>query len=147
MQIWCAYCIYAYKVKRAKASEARRSLRDTEQARVAHVQELLAARPMIAGSLLKQGRTCGKPGCRCAGGERHVAAYLSRSIEGRTKLTYVRSGDEVDVAVRAGRYGRFRRARAALMKLAADTARAADALQAALTEPYPREDRRRSRPC
>lgn len=130
-------------MKRASASEARRRLRQAEQAREAHVQVLLGSDAMIAGSFARQKRTCGKDNCRCAAGEPHIAAYLSRSVQGRTQLLYVPAGDEVDVARKGERYRRFRQARAALMKLAAETGGAADTLQAALTEPYPKEDRRR----
>ena len=129
--------------KRTAASEARRRLRQAEQGRDAHVEELLGTEAMIGGSFVKQGRTCGKAGCRCARGERHTAAYLSGKVEGRTRMTYVPARDEVDVATKAERYRRFRQARAELMKLAAKTAEAADTLQAALTEPYPKEARRR----
>ena len=98
---------------------------------------------MVAGSFLRQERTCGKPTCRCATGAKHEATYLSRKVDGRTQMVYVPAGDEVDVATKAERYRRFRQARAALMKLAAETAQAADVLQAAVTEPYPKEARRR----
>ena len=134
---------HRHKMKRARASDARRRLRAAEEAREAHVEELLGAETMMAGAFAKQKRKCGKDNCRCATGASHVAAYLSRSVEGRTRLAYVPAGDEVDVATKAERYRRFRQARAELMKLAAETAQAADVLQAALTEPYPKEARRR----
>jgi hypothetical protein len=105
----------------------------------------LAADAMVAGSFVTLARKCGKPTCRCARGEKHEGKYLSRSEGGRTRLAYVPAGDEVDVATKAERYRRFRQARAALMKLADETAEAADVLQASLTEPYPKEARRRRR--
>lgn len=135
----------AHKMKRERASEARRRLRAVEEQREAHVEELFGAETMVAGAFVKQGRTCGKPTCHCATGERHQARYLSRKIEGRTRMVYVPVGDEVDVVTKAERYRRFRQARAALIKLAGETAKAADVLQGALTEPYPREARRRRR--
>ena len=52
-------------------------------------------------------------------------------------MTYVPSGDEVDVARRAESYRRLRQARAELMKLSSETAELADALQEALAEPFP----------
>lgn len=130
-------------MKRRQASEARQRLRQAESARVTHVDELLGADAMIGGSFVTLARTCGKASCRCARGEKHQGKYLSRSDGGRTRLAYVPAGDEVDVASKAERYRRFRQARAALMKLAAQTAQAADVLQASLTEPYPKEVRRR----
>jgi hypothetical protein len=131
--------------RRTTASEARSRLRRAEQARESHVGELLEAQGMVAGSFQRQGRTCGKAGCRCATGARHEAAYLSRKVDGRSEMAYVPAGDVVEVATKAERYRRFRQARAALMKLAAETAQAADALQVALTEPYPKKEARRRR--
>ena len=90
------------------------------------MEELLDADGMVAGSFVTLARTCGKPTCRCARGEKHEGKYLSRSEGGRTRLAYVPAGDEVDVATKAERYRQFRQARAALMK-AVETAQAADA--------------------
>lgn len=47
--------------------------RGSAQARVAR----LASQPLIIGSLVTSGRTCGNPGCRCARGHRHVSTYLA----------------------------------------------------------------------
>lgn len=130
-------------MKRTEASRARARLQQTERAREEQVEALLQADAMVAGSFVRQTRTCGKSGCRCTRGERHVATYLSRSVGGVTQMVYVPGGDEVAVSTKADRYRRFREARAALMKLASETAQAADALQVALTEPYPKGERRR----
>jgi len=124
---------------RPKASKARQQLRKTEEARAAQLEALLQAAVMVEGSFVELGRKCGKPSCRCATGEKHYSKYLSRSVEGRTKLVYVPGRDEVEVSGKAEHYSRFRKARAELMKLAARTAELADELQRALTEPYPRD--------
>ena len=50
--------------------------------------------PAVHGSLIEAKRTCGKKGCRCACGEPHAAFYLSRRIDGRTRLEHV-SRDKV----------------------------------------------------
>lgn len=44
---------------------------------------------MVHGSLVEMERTCGKPQCRCAKGEKHKAFYLSRRLEGKTRLEHV----------------------------------------------------------
>jgi hypothetical protein len=49
--------------------------------------------PMVHGSLVEAARTCGKPGCRCAGGEPHTAFYLSRRMGGKTRLEHVSQRD------------------------------------------------------
>jgi hypothetical protein len=48
------------------------------------------AEQMLAGSLVEQTRRCGKPGCRCAGGEPHGPYfYFSPRQAGRGRLRYV----------------------------------------------------------
>ena len=44
---------------------------------------------MVKGSLYQIGRTCGNPNCKCAKGYKHLSWYVSRAIEGKTKLTYI----------------------------------------------------------
>jgi hypothetical protein len=122
---------------RAKASRARLQLLRSEEARHAQIEQLLGVDVLVEGSFVSLGRRCGKPTCRCATGEKHYSKFLSRSEAGRTRLVYVPSGDELDIARKAELYRRFRHARAALMKLSAETAQWADALQEALTETYP----------
>lgn len=130
---------------RTKASRARLRIRQVESARAAHVARLLGAQAMVSGSFIALDRACGKSTCRCATGRKHRSKYLSRSVGGRTQLVYVPAHDEVAIAAKAERYRRFREARATLMKLATETAKAADTLQVVLTEPYPKEIRRRRR--
>jgi hypothetical protein len=55
--------------------------------------KIRALGPMAHGSLVEAARTCGKKSCRCARGEPHTAFYLSRRIEGKTRLEYVSQGD------------------------------------------------------
>ncbi len=62
---------------RARRRRLARSLPDVEE--------------LIAGSVVEQGRRCGKEGCRCASGELHgpyTYVVLPR-IEGRTRTVYV----------------------------------------------------------
>ena len=57
---------------------------------------------LIAGSVVEQGRRCGKEGCRCANGELHgpyTYVVLPRA-EGRTRTVYVPAS--AAAAVRAG---------------------------------------------
>jgi hypothetical protein len=71
-------------------------------------------RPFLKGTVYEQKRKCGKPNCHCASGEGHSSMVLSRSEQGRTKLTAIASGDLKDLQVLTERYQRFRRARARL---------------------------------
>lgn len=125
---------------RITASRARQQIRKSEEARAAHIETLLSAGEMIAGSFVVLLRKCGKPTCRCASGAGHEARCLSRSEGGKTRMTYVPARDEVDVSTKAERYREFRQARAELMRLSGQLAELADELQAALTEPYPAAD-------
>lgn len=45
--------------------------------------------PIVRGSVIEAKRTCGKKNCRCAHGEPHTAFYLSRRIDGKTKLDHI----------------------------------------------------------
>lgn len=70
---------------------------------------------LLRGAVLSQGRRCGKPGCRCAGGELHGPyTYFSLGRErGRPRLLYVP---------------------AALLEVVARRAEASDRIEAALSE-------------
>lgn len=44
----------------------------------------------LRGTLQRQGRRCGRPGCRCARGELHGPyLYLALYLDGRSRLVYV----------------------------------------------------------
>jgi hypothetical protein len=69
---------------------------------------------LVKGTVYEQRRKCGKPSCHCATGEPHRSMILSRSEEGRTRLTGIPSGHLKDLQFLTERYQRFRRARARL---------------------------------
>ena len=67
------------------------------------------------GSIHLQRVRCGKPGCRCARGERHAASYLFWREGGRLRKRYVPAAEAAAVrAACAARRQRERRAREAL---------------------------------
>ncbi len=51
--------------------------------------KIKALGPMIRGSIVEAKRTCGKKTCKCAQGKRHTAFYLSRRLEGKTRLDHI----------------------------------------------------------
>jgi hypothetical protein len=57
--------------------------------RDARVKKLARLGPVLAGSLVQIPKHCGRPGCRCQRGEKHVGWYLTRSVKGKTQTTYV----------------------------------------------------------
>ena len=69
---------------------------------------------MVKGTVYEQRRKCGKPTCYCASGKPHASMMLSRSEEGRTKLSPIALEQVEDLQVLTERYQNFRRARARL---------------------------------
>ena len=57
--------------------------------RDARVRQLAKVGPLMAGSLVQIAKHCGRPGCRCQKGQKHVGWYLTRSVDGKTQTTYV----------------------------------------------------------
>lgn len=108
----------------------------TERQRTRHLQALLSTHQrLLRGSFVVLGKKCGKAGCACTRGALHATRYLSASEQGRTRMVYVSAAQATTVKTAAERYQRFRRARAQLVKLSAQTVALADRLQQALTEP------------
>jgi len=67
-----------------------------ERAARSRLVKLLSQRPLLRGGLVTMARSCGKQGCKCARGEKHVSLYLSARVEGKRKMIYVpRSMEEV----------------------------------------------------
>ena len=50
---------------------------------------LAAAKPLARASLVTMARRCGKQGCKCAQGEKHVSLYLAARLSGSRKMFYV----------------------------------------------------------
>ena len=61
------------------------------------VTQLIQEAGLIRGTLLLRERTCGKPTCHCATGERHVSLYLQVSRAGKPKQVIVPRGMEAQV--------------------------------------------------
>lgn len=53
------------------------------------IQLLAAARPLARAALVTMARACGKKGCKCANGEKHVSLYLAARIGKTRKILYV----------------------------------------------------------
>ena len=70
------------KDSRAHRSATERHAR-SQLARLAHEESL------IKGGVSMMARTCGKPNCKCAKGEKHVSLYISLRHNGKRKLIYV----------------------------------------------------------
>lgn len=56
---------------------------------LSQLRQLLSRPGLLRGSLVRMARPCGKPGCRCARGHRHVSWYLAQSQGGQRRMLYV----------------------------------------------------------
>jgi len=102
------------QIESDRLSRIRQSLRELADEIQALMPALLDRRPMLKGTVYEQRRKCGKPNCHCASGEPHRSMILSRSEQGRTKLSTIPSGHLKEFQVLTERYQKFRQARARL---------------------------------
>jgi hypothetical protein len=124
----------------AKASRLRQRLAETAEKRQRQLDIVLEARgPLIRGSFGTRARVCGKPSCRCAAGERHLAKYLAASDGGRMRQVHVPAEGEEHVRAGVERYRLFMSARADLAELGQQQLELVDELGRSLLEPYPRD--------
>lgn len=87
---------------------------------------------VLAASLSKTHKVCGKPNCKCARGDKHVVYQLSWTEKGRRRSTHIRPDELATVRAAVERYRHIRQCRAELLKLAAQAASLMDALVEAL---------------
>lgn len=53
------------------------------------VRQFVARGPLLAASLVEIARHCGRAGCRCQSGHKHVGHYLTFKADGKTRTVYV----------------------------------------------------------
>ena len=118
---------------RADASAARQALNRIARQLPRLIEGVMGVRAeVIAASLSKTHKVCGKPNCKCSRGEKHEVYQLSWTENGKRRSTHIRS-DELDT-VRAAveRYRKLKQCRADLLKLASEAASLIDTLVEAL---------------
>ena len=83
------------------------------------IQQILALRQLLKGSIYELKTRCGKPSCHCASpdGPLHSTTVLSWSEGGRTRLRSLEPADLARLRRPAEDYRRFRQCRAALVKI------------------------------
>lgn len=101
-------------------SRLRQKIHRLDKERRELLKKVLHPRKMIQGSLYRMRRSCGKPGCRCAKGDKHVSWYLSRAVEGKTKLTYIGRIVPAWLEQRVRRYQRHHKVLARIRKIDAE---------------------------
>jgi len=77
----------------------------------------LGRQDLLRGTVTEVQRMCGKPGCKCTKGEKHVCYQLSASIKGRTHTQNVPRKQLETVQCLTDDYRCFRQARAAWVQL------------------------------
>jgi len=100
---------------------------------------------VMAASLSKTHKVCGKPNCKCARGDKHEVYQLSWTENGRRRSTHIRRDELARVRAAVERYRRLRQSRAELLKLASEAASLMDALVEALRVPPPDKSGERRR--
>ena len=68
-----------------------------ERAFRSRLAQLVHQQPLIRATVSVRAVTCGKPGCRCAQGERHRAVYLMCRVAGKTRQVFVPPSLEEEV--------------------------------------------------
>lgn len=104
---------------------------------------LLGRSELLKGTVAEVQRTCGKAGCKCAKGDKHICYQLSASIEGRTRTRNVPRKNLTKVRHLTDNYRRFRQARATWVRLNAQIIDLINQLETARTvEDFVDEPRR-----
>jgi len=86
-----------------------------ERQRQRAITYLLNPKDMVSGSIYATYKKCGNKRCRCAKGELHGPFnYISKRVDGKTILTFVRRADERQVIKEAGHYRDYIKAMARL---------------------------------
>ena len=55
----------------------------------ARLKKMTAQRPVLGASLVQIAKHCGRAGCRCQKGQKHVGNYLTYKEGGKTRTVYV----------------------------------------------------------
>jgi hypothetical protein len=101
----------------SRISLLRQRLAQLASERQAAERVLLDRPALLKGTFSEVRRTCGNPGCKCARGEKHLCRQLSASVAGKTRTWNVPQQYAAKVKRLTQSYRRFRRARAAWVKV------------------------------
>jgi hypothetical protein len=101
------------------------------------LDKLMEKGPLIRGRVYPLRRKCGKAGCRCEKGALHQTLVLAVPEQGRKRIRTVPKGKHEQWQLLAGRYRRFRRSRAQLVKLFGQLLVLVDELERQRTIPPP----------
>jgi hypothetical protein len=68
---------------------SRNKFSSQERAARSRLTQVAHAVEFICGSVVSMARQCGKKGCHCAQGEKHVSLYLSVRMNGKRRMVYI----------------------------------------------------------
>jgi hypothetical protein len=72
------------------------------------LNQLLSSTGLLRASLSVHERTCGKPGCRCNRGQKHVSLYLVASEGGKLRQLFIPKSLEAQARQWVAAYQRVR---------------------------------------
>lgn len=72
------------------------------------LRQMQAHSPLLIASLVEIARSCGKPGCACQEGKKHVGRYLTFKEKGKTRTVYVPRDLESEVRTWVQEHQRLR---------------------------------------
>lgn len=99
-------------------STLRKTIDLLEQQRQKAITYLLYPKDMVSGSIYATYKKCGNKKCRCAKGELHGPFnYISKRVDGKTILTFVRKADESKITKEAQNYREYIKVIAKLNKI------------------------------
>ncbi len=102
--------------ERTKKMKQKLSIGMLEKRRAAKLKELAAVGPVLQGSLVEIGVTCGNANCRCARGFKHRSHILKRQVRGKTQSLYI----PVDMVEEARKWAKEHRRVKRLLKEISD---------------------------
>ena len=120
-------------------SRLRQQLGRAQQSVGRLLSQILRDAPMTPGSFYLQKRRCGKPNCRCAGGQLHAAWVITRSLAGATRTSMVPTAQRARLRQLTAEYRRWQRARAQLVKRHRQMLALADQVGQLRLIPWPQE--------
>jgi hypothetical protein len=99
-------------------SKLKKKIHFLEQQRKKTLDYLLNPQEMVSGSVYTAYKKCGNKNCRCARGDLHGPfSYLSKKVDGKTTLTFIRRADEDRIVKQAQNYRKYTRAMARLSRI------------------------------
>lgn len=73
------------------------------------IRQLQARGPVLAASLVRITKHCGRPGCHCQTGEKHVGHAVTFKVAGKTQTVYVPQGLVKEVGAWVQEHKRLRK--------------------------------------